>query len=339
MRQFYIKKLGFQELGSPKYDGKVARGRYIYISKEFIEFFPHLSKTVTNDAVVIPIIPYFSNVKVYSWYVFHNDKHNQPNGTRNEYRLYLNKSIDLDRKLYKPNDIVVFERVMLEEDELMPIYFMYRFEPSNENYEFLDKLIESSKSKGNHALFEGDLTFIQSSIQNLDQAEVVIAEDAKAEIEKQQAEILTSEYDDNLEEIRGAHLFNAINFRDFVLLAYGSKCAITQKAIIWRNLNNLEAAHIQPKAQSGTFLPCNGIALCRDMHWAFDKGFITITDDFHVQVHNDVKNTLLSEYDSKKIIVPIDPFFQPAKKFLKYHREKIFGLFKHSRAIRQDSNL
>lgn len=296
---------------------------------------PHLSKTVTNDAVVIPIIPYFGNVKVYSWYVFHNDKYNKPGGTRDEYRIYLNKSIDPER-VYKPDDIVVFEKIILEEDRLMPVYYMYRFEPRSENYIFLDELIKSSKAKGGHGFFEGDLSFINSSIQNLEEAEVIISDDAQVEIEKQQAEILTAEADGNFEEIRGAHLFNSVSFRDFVLLAYNSKCAITGKAIVWRNLNNLEAAHIQPKAQSGTFLPCNGIALCRDMHWAFDKGFLTITDDLCVQVHSEVKGTLLNEYDGKKIFIPTVPYFQPEKKFLKHHREKIFGLFQYSGVIRSE---
>ena len=302
-----------------------------------VDFFPHLSKTVTNDAIVIPIIPFFSNTKVYSWYVYHNDKYNTPNGTRDEYRIYLNKNIDPDR-LYKPNDIIVFERVFLEESDLMPIYFMYRFDNSNEHYDLLEKLVVDSNMKGGHAFFEGILGFISTSLLTLEQAEVIIAEDAKIEIEKQQDEILstTTETEDNFEQTRGAQLFNSVSFRDFVLLAYGYKCAITQKAIVWKHLNNLEAAHIQPKAQSGTFLPCNGIALCRDMHWAFDKGFITLTDDYIIQVHPEVQDTILSEYNGKQIMIPLVEYFRPEKKFLKHHREKIFGLFKYSGVIRQE---
>lgn len=39
--EYYIKKLGHQELGSIKEDGKPSRGRYIYISKnkEVLDFF------------------------------------------------------------------------------------------------------------------------------------------------------------------------------------------------------------------------------------------------------------------------------------------------------------
>ncbi len=355
MAKYYIKKLGFQELGSPKPDGSVSRGRYIYVSKQVQDFFPQLSKVITNDAVVIPIVPFFKNEKVYSWYVFHNDKHNQSNGTRDEFRIYLNKLIDPD-KLYQPEDIVVFERVVQNDSELMPLYFMYRFDNENENYQYLNSLITSSKMKGGHALFEGDLSFIDHSVNNVENIKVVIAIDAEKEIVKQQEEILKeviitnddekdklkqqeilqeNENYENIEQIRGAHLFNSVTFREFVLLAYDYKCAITEKVIYWSAFYNLEAAHIKPKAHLGTFLPCNGIALCRDMHWAFDKGFITIDDDLKVVVHEDVKNTLLNEYHGKKIIVPKVDYFQPSVVFLQHHRANVFGMFKYSGMIRK----
>ena len=55
--KYYLKRLGHQELGSVK-NGKAQRGRYIYISKDenVLDMFPPLSKTVTNDSSIIPII-------------------------------------------------------------------------------------------------------------------------------------------------------------------------------------------------------------------------------------------------------------------------------------------
>lgn len=270
--------------------------------------------------------------------MYHNDKYNRSGGSRDEYRIYLNKGLDFNettnQRVYQPDDIVVFDCLFQDEDPLMPIYFMYRFDVNNEHYETLNDIIASSKGKGGHGFFEGELSFINSSLQILEQANVEISEDSKKEIEKQQDEILVIEGSDEIEAIRGAHLFNSVSFRDFVLLAYDYKCAITQKSIVWKNLNNLEAAHIQPKAQSGTYLPCNGIALSRDMHWAFDKGFITIDKDFCVLVHPEAENTLLKQYQGKKILVPKDPYFQPAEKFIKHHNSRIFGLFQYSGSIR-----
>jgi hypothetical protein len=337
MRSFYIKKLGSQELGSPKADGTISRGRYIYISKDYAGFFPHLSKLQINDTVVLPIIAPFSDAKIYSRFVYYNDKFNIAGGTRDEYRLYLNKELDKDRGYFQVNDIVVFERIdKIIDGSVSPLYFIHIFNATNENYSSLNELVENSEIRGNHALYEGDLPFIPVSTFNEEERAVVIPEDVKKEAVEAQSEIIQTPDDTSIESIRGANLFNSVSFRDFVLLGYGYKCAITEKSIVWNALNNLEAAHIQPKAHSGTFLPCNGIALSRDMHWAFDKGFITINTDFKVVVHDEVKNTMLKEFIDKKIIVPPDPFFQPEKKYLEHHRANIFGLFLRSGSIRSD---
>ncbi|MGV1012006.1 MAG: HNH endonuclease [Flavobacterium sp.] len=330
MRNFYIKKLGSQELGSPKADGTVSRGRYIYVTKAYENFFPYLSKTITNDNVLIPIVPQFEDTKIYSTLVYHNDKFNVQGGTRDEYRLYLNKNLDPNRSYFKVDDILVFERV--ETNTPIPIYTLNRYNTESEYYNFLVEFINNSPIKGGHALANDELYFIPERNINFDEATVIIPDEVMKEVEKQQEEVLNE--DENIEDIRGANLFNSESFRDFVLLAYSYKCAITGKSINHKNLYNLEAAHIQSKAQSGTFLPCNGIALSRDMHWAFDKGFITIDDEMKIIVHDEMKKSILMEYSEQKIYVPIEPFFQPEKKFLKHHRENIFGLFLYSGSIR-----
>ena len=71
---------------------------------------------------------------------------------------------------------------------------------------------------------------------------------------------------------------------------------------------NLEAAHIWPRSHKGLYLPSNGIALCRDMHWAFDKGMFTIGDDFKVIVHPDVESDYLQQYNNKSLYIPENLF-------------------------------
>ncbi|NBX80413.1 MAG: HNH endonuclease, partial [Flavobacteriales bacterium] len=167
MRKFYIKKLGSQELGSPKDDGKISRGRYIYISMDCAVFFPHLSKLQNNDTVVLPIIAPFSDAKIYSRFVYHNDKFNITGGTRNEYRLYLNKDLDKDRKYFQINDIVVFERVdKIIDGSVSPLYFIHIFNYSNEYFSYLNELVLNSDIRGNHALYYGNLEFIPVSTFN-----------------------------------------------------------------------------------------------------------------------------------------------------------------------------
>lgn len=55
----------------------------------------------------------------------------------------------------------------------------------------------------------------------------------------------------------------------------------------------------------------NGIALCRDMHWAFDKGMFTIGDDFKIIVHPDVESDYLQQYNNKSLYIPENAFFRP----------------------------
>jgi hypothetical protein len=232
---------------------------------------------------------------------------------------------------------VVFERIdEIIDGSVSPLFYLHVYNIADEQYYTLNTLVESSDIRGNHALFEGNLDFIPVPTFDQEERPVIIPEDVKKEAIEAQSEIIQTPENNSIESIRGANLFNSVSFRDFVLLGYGYKCAITEKSIVWNSLNNLEAAHIQPKAHSGTFLPCNGIALSRDMHWAFDKGFITISNDFKVVVHDEVKDSMLKEFIDKKIIVPADQFFQPEKKFLEHHRANIFGLFLRSGSIRSN---
>jgi hypothetical protein len=333
--KYYIKKLGRNELGI-KSDGGIARGRFIYVTKSYGQFFPFLSTTVKNDNVLIPIIPQFTDAKIYTTFVYHNDKFSVTGGTRDEFRLYLNKELDPNRDYFHPEDIVVFERV--ETDSIIPVYFLFKFSPTDDYYNVLETIIEESAIKGRHAFIDIALNFLPSTVSS-DETPVIIPREVLNEVKIQQEEILfadnkQSTEENEIEEVRGAKLFGPDSFRDFVLMAYDYNCAVTGKAISYKNLNNLEAAHIKPKAHLGTFLPCNGIALSRDMHWAFDKGFITISDEFKIIVHDKMKHTILKDIDGQRINVPFDMFFQPEKKFLKYHRENIFGLFLHSGSIR-----
>jgi hypothetical protein len=331
---YYIKKLQFQELGSPKPDGTVSRGRYMLISKNNDGFFPPLSVTELNDAILLPIIPPDSYEKVYCTYVYHNDKFHGSSAKqpRDEFRLYLNTKIDPERAFFKPDDIIVFEK--LQTEDLTNLYKMHRFNSTSEHYLLLDRIIENSEQRGGHATYYEKLDFIlEFQVSDLEYLETVIPDEVKKDAEKRQNQA-KEESVIEIEETKGANLFNSVSFRDFVLLGYGNKCAITGEAIFYKKLINLEAAHIKPKSHSGSFLPCNGIAMSRDMHWAFDRGMFTINEEYQIIVHPDVKDTLLIKYDTQKITLPVEDFFKPEKAFLNYHKENIFGLFKYAGVMR-----
>lgn len=331
--EYYIKKLGHQELGSIKEDGRPSRGRYIYISKnkEVLKFFPPMSEKVVNDNVVLPIMSIELKKKVYCNFVYHNDKISRglSNG-RNEYRLYLNIDIEDHQLLFKENDIIVFKSVQNEYDnEYSNLYYLLRFSRNNEIdnniYNFLNNIIENSSLSRGHAIINEKIDYIEDKINEIESQgniEVIIPTQV---IEKTQEFMETTNSVENL--------FNSQSFRDFVMVGYGNKCAVTGKSIVWKKFINLEAAHIMPKSHNGTYMPNNVLALSRDIHWAFDKGFFTINDDYTIKVHEELMNTYLGEFAGKKIYLPENPFFIPNKESLKYHRDNIYGLFKYSGRI------
>ena len=74
-------------------------------------------------------------------------------------------------------------------------------------------------------------------------------------------------------------------------------------------------------------MPNNGLALCRDLHWAFDKGFFTLDDNLCVKVHPSIESDYLQSFNNHIIRVPANPFFVPDLENIRYHRDEVYGLF------------
>ena len=62
---------------------------------------------------------------------------------------------------------------------------------------------------------------------------------------------------------------------------YGDRCAMSGiKLINGGGRSEAQAAHIRPVAQRGPDSVRNGIALSGTMHWMFDRGLVSIADDY-----------------------------------------------------------
>ena len=317
-------------------------GRFLFIGKKITSFFPHLSKLELNDNILIDIVD-LNNKIISCNYVYHNSKtaSSETKKTRDEYRLYIPSIIDINRDLFKPNDIIAFTKYTIDDK----IYFklnLFQVSTNNEEYKILNKyLIDAKKgSKDINHLFI-DLESVSFLKIDIDINEEKIITDETIEIMSKNQKHLF----DNLEKMAErtkevpsdeTGLIKSNNFRDIVLFAYMGKCAITGKSINYESLSNLEAAHIMPQAHNGPDAVPNGVALCRDLHWAFDKGFFTIKyleDDYIVDVHTNVKsNELLKKIDGIKIFKPSDSRFRLHNNALEYHQKHIFGTFKQIRA-------
>ena len=348
MYTYVIKKLGRQELGSQNLrGGKTNRGRYMLISlnNSISAMFPVLSSTVCNDNALITLNRSRNQIveKIYCNYVYHNSKlqSGQANG-RNELRIYFPQC--LDQKQMFEGDYVVFRRVK-ENDLSCSDYYFEFYSPSNPHFSDIQAVFNSRTNipgAKNYALYVGNLPFYEalftSSVQTTQNATVIQPSAPQVVLAPSVVQRVGNLAQGNQGLMGFSQLFKtSADFRNFVMVTYNNTCCVTDTSLSWGGLNNIEAAHIWPKAHKGQFLPTNGLALRRDIHWAFDKGFFTLDDDLKVFVHPLIRrsNNYLCQYHQKKITI-YNTAFPPDLNFVHYHQKHIFGMFLNQGVIRSN---
>jgi len=336
----FIKRLNSHELG---YRNGIPRGAGAFwlISKTCTSFFPTLSSSILNDQVIIEIQTNINiNINAQVIYEYHNSKYASTNSseTRDEYRLYMNQDINPNGSFFQPDDIVVLR------ENGNNRYLLYLFDRNNQYNSILNNLIFQYK-RGNASAAIVPMTSLQNSNINLDiqpnNCNLFISEQICEDSDNESNNLL-----ENNEEIE--NLFNEpiigettstitsisrinrdSNFRRGILSYYNSQCAITRIGLTYGTLSNIEAAHIIAKGHGGGDNISNGIALSRDLHWAFDAGFFTITPEHRVLVHPQVLNSnqFWHSINGQDIFVPSDIRARPNIDALMWHNTNIYGLF------------
>jgi len=144
--KFYLKKLTKNELGYRK--GKLSTGQMFYISKQAKDFFPALSSDINNDYATLEINAEYLDGPAFVNLVWHNDKLNREDGTRNEFRIYLNQDLAPDIYFFRPDDIIILERISIKR------YRLKKYRKGDPGYNDMNLKISESKIRGQHALFE-----------------------------------------------------------------------------------------------------------------------------------------------------------------------------------------
>jgi hypothetical protein len=122
-------------------------------------------------------------------------------------------------------------------------------------------------------------------------------------------------------------------FRQVVLDNYDHTCAVTgQKFFYEHRVFEADAAHIIAKGKLGSDDPRNGIALSKSVHWAFDQGIFTISDQFDVLIHPKAQQAISQDFPlldkhGRKIVLPSDAAYHPHSDALEWHRKEMFGRF------------
>jgi putative restriction endonuclease len=116
-------------------------------------------------------------------------------------------------------------------------------------------------------------------------------------------------------------------FRRAVLGSYQGRCCMSGLS----EPRLLVASHIVPwsKDKANRLNPCNGLCLSAIHDRAFDKGLITLTNDFKIIVSKELKRK--KESFVIEVLLPLDgrtieppERFAPQPEFVAWHREKLF---------------
>lgn len=116
-------------------------------------------------------------------------------------------------------------------------------------------------------------------------------------------------------------------FSTAVKTAYSDTCAVTGiKLFNGGGRSEVQAAHIRPVSQGGPDSVRNGLALSGTVHWMFDRGLISVDDDYSILIASGgVPDTISRLLNSeRRLLVPVPPSERPHSQFLQYHREQVF---------------
>ena len=123
-------------------------------------------------------------------------------------------------------------------------------------------------------------------------------------------------------------------FRRKILSIYDHQCAacgLRIKLPAGNDISFIDAAHLIPFAESKNDHPTNGLALCKNHHWAMDRNLIAPAPDHHWHVSkildprrsNGEKE--LHDLAEKSLLLPKDPAFHPANDGLKWRCEQLIA--------------
>lgn len=110
---------------------------------------------------------------------------------------------------------------------------------------------------------------------------------------------------------------------------YNNTCCISgMKIDSTINISMVDACHIVPFSESFNDTITNGIALCPNLHRAFDRGLIAIDCNYKVIVSNtfkeDESNYSIKAFEGKKIILPYQNDYFPLMENFEWHKTNIF---------------
>ncbi|WP_028296296.1 HNH endonuclease [Olivibacter sitiensis] len=91
----------------------------------------------------------------------------------------------------------------------------------------------------------------------------------------------------------------------------------------------VDACHIMPFSHSHDDRVSNGLALCPNMHRAFDRGLLSVDGEYRILVSPHVREDeshaySLAQLAGKRMLLPTKLQYWPRQEGLEWHREEVF---------------
>ncbi|MBK9151615.1 MAG: HNH endonuclease [Saprospiraceae bacterium] len=170
----------------------------------------------------------------------------------------------------------------------------------------------------------------KSNFNNSTRGQQILFDDIENKILKEPSEEYRQEIKKLLEQKNEEEIFlRGSLFKREIPKIYNNTCCISgMKIDATINVSMIDACHIVPFSVSYDDTVTNGIALCPNLHRAFDRGLITIDEDYKVVVsksfREDETSYSIRAFEGKELQLPKVISYYPLKNNFEWHKINIF---------------
>jgi putative restriction endonuclease len=170
----------------------------------------------------------------------------------------------------------------------------------------------------------------ETNLSMLAQKGYKLYEDIKDKILHEHPEMYREEIERLIEQKNEDEIFIRSNiFKREIPLLYDNTCSISRLKITSTvDVSMIDACHIHRWSESHDDTRKNGIALCPNLHRAFDRGLITIDNNYRLLIssafNENLSNYNISQFRDDVILLPKDIKDYPSLEKLDWHRKNIF---------------
>ena len=198
--------------------------------------------------------------------------------------------------------------------------------------EDLSALINDEKNNGILRQFLLDEYFpeTKSNFNNSSGGQQKLFDDIENKILNEPSEEYRQEIKKLMQQQNEEEIFlRGILFKREITKIYNNTCCVSGMRIdATISISMIDACHIVPFSMSYDDTVTNGIALCPNLHRAFDRGLIAIDEKYKVVISNTFKEEETSysikNFENKEINLPYLKTYRPSKEHFEWHRQNVF---------------